>query len=185
MSWFDEIEERANQNSAVETRPLVRDDGTRIDTKSVPSPKLVINIDRLKVRSSKLGQFLYKTKNNMRYNCDYIILTEFANKITIILVEAKRGGNIDANRIDANRQLQSSIKILETMIEQCTLFLPFDSIRDCDVFAVCVMEALSGGRYSDPRQRNPQIDFAAGTNVPFLSLTADRDIWDQIREQRL
>ena len=184
MTWLTSIEARADETAAVESAPRVRNYGTSIDLRSTPSPKLVIDIDCLEDRNSILGQYLYR-QDNLIEHCDYVVIFEFANKSNIILIEAKSGNHFDKDRKKAYSQLVSSLEILDVLIQNCTLHLPFDSIGDCDVWAVCVMEALRGHRTSNADQKTALISFTDAIDVPFLCLTADRDIWRQIREQKI
>ena len=183
MSWLQEIKTRAFEANAVASDPRFFEDGTEINLNSLPGPKLVLRLQKLALNRSKLRRFFWKNPSSEFERCDLVAIVDSHPKPKIILIEAKSGDDIDADSEKAYDQLLSSMSILESTLDQCTLILPFNSLEHCDIWAVCVMEALRGHRSSEPGQIDLITQFSESTDIPLLYLTADRDLWRQIREQ--
>ena len=185
MSWLEDIKNRAFEADAIAPDPRFFEDGTEINLNSLPGPKLVLRLQKLARNKSELRQFFWETTRSEFERCDLVAIVDSHPKPKIILIEAKSGDEIDADSEKAYDQLLSSMSILESTLDQCTLILPFNSLEHCDMWAVCVMEALRGHRSSEPRQIDLITQFSESTDVPLLYLTSDRDLWRQIREQSI
>ncbi len=185
MSWLQDINNQAVEADAIAPDPRFFEDETEINLNSLPGPKLVLKLQKLARNRSELRRFFWETSSSEFERCDLVAIVDSQPKPKIILIEAKSGDDIDADSEKAYAQLLSSLSILETTLDQCTLILPFSLLEQCDMWAVCVMEALRGHRSSEPRQIDLMTQFSESTDVPLLYLTADRDLWRQIREQSI
>ena len=176
MIWLDDIECRIRIPDAVESNPRFFEDGTRIELTGLSKPNLVLKTRYLERPRSGMDRFFEN-----RPRCDIVAIVATEPKPTIILVEAKSGG--DSNNYASKRaqdQLSSSLEILSDAIEKCSLNLPFDSLDACETHAVCVMESMRGNRPSNSRQQRFAAEFYRQNHVPLKYIPSDQDIWEAI-----
>ena len=185
MTWLKDLKDRAFEADAIAPEPRFFEDGTEINLNSLPGPKLVLRLQELARNKSELRRFFWETSRREFERCDLIAIVDSQPRPKIIIIEAKSGDDIDADSEKAYGQLLSSLGILESSLDECTLILPFNSFEQCDLWAVCVMEAMRGHRSSEPGQIDLVTQFSESTDVPLLYLNADRDLWRQIREQSI
>lgn len=184
MSWLHQIIDRINDEAAIVTNPRFRDCGTRLDLRSLPSPNLVIKVDAL-LQHEVFGNWLHDNDDNELSHCDYIAFSEYASNPVILMIEAKRGDyDINYYSKHAYNQLLVSYDILSNVIDGCSLSLPYKALREYDVRATCVMEALRGNVSQIREQRSFRIEYYRRTRTPLTYASADKDVWKQIRDNR-
>ena len=167
MNWLDTVRQIVRLAALPTTGWNLCEQGCRINLTSFPSQSVIIAVDKLK---SPISDYVAGKKK-----CDYVVLTthEFNNIITFI--EAK-GGRDSYNyaRIVADQQLRSSHTIFQEIFEDYKCRLGFDSLKSCNIYAICVMKSF---RSTVGLNRGSGTKMFGEHKVHLRYLPDDRDIW--------
>ena len=180
--WLDDLKGRLAPTGAVKTRNVFIESNTEINLQTLPEPNLIISAEQLTAPSSPFYRSFHIRRGVLKKHCDLIAISDDGPNHLFVLIEAKSGSDtFDVDSEKAFEQLKSSLGILDTVVQGCTIDLPFTDLSECDVRAACVMEVMRGNRPSNPTQSDKTVDFYRATGVRLSYVGADEDIWQAIQ----